>query len=331
MPKPAVAIIGTGGTVSGVAPSRTSFHRYEGGRLRIRDLTEELRDELTTLADVYPSEFRGASPPGLRLADYRELTLRVDALLTDVDAVVVTTGTQFLEELAYWLDLTVRSPKPVVVTGSMRPWNVLGSDAPANLYNAVSLAASARTTGFGTVVLFNDEIVAAREVTKTSTLRLHAFQARDHGRLGTVDGEHIRLPRAPARSADVGTDRWRTPFDVRELAGDRLPVVEIVLSYVEAGAATVDGPLDAGADGIVMAGEPSAAQLASIRRAVEHGVLVVAASRNGSGAVYRSGMPEIPAAEDLLPQKARMLLVLALGVGGDRARAHTLFETYRAP
>lgn len=124
------------------------------------------------------------------------LTAAVDHALKFNDGVVVTTGTDTMEEFAYWLDLTVRSDKPVVLTGSMRPWTVIGSDAPANLYNAIHLAASGRTTCFGAVVMLNDQIHAAREVRKSDTLRLNAFSSGSSGELGVIDQNHIRVNRA---------------------------------------------------------------------------------------------------------------------------------------
>jgi L-asparaginase len=331
MGAPSVAIIGTGGTIGGTGSSRVEFHSYQGGSLDAEDLVGELYPEIGELAELTATEFRGMRPPGLRLADYHELSRRVDAALLEADAVVITTGTQLLEELAYWLDLTVRSPKPVVVTGSMRPWSVLGSDAPVNLYNAVLLAASGATTGFGAVVLLNDEVFAAREVTKTSTLRVHAFRSRQLGALGTVDGDHIRLLRAPPRVARADGPDWATPFDVAKLDPARLPRVEIAYSYADASGSTVSGLVEAGADGVVVAGEPSQGQLAAVREGLRQGVVFVAGSRTGTGAVYRSGMTGVLAAEDLLPQKARLLLLLALGAAGDTAQARRWFERYCCP
>ncbi|MBN6033682.1 asparaginase domain-containing protein [Amycolatopsis sp. 195334CR] len=322
MIRSAVAVVGTGGTIAGLAGDRVSFHRYRGGALKVDELVAELRPELAALAEVTTEEFHGASPPGLVPTDYPGLTARVEELLAEVDAVVVCSGSQLLEELAYWLDLTVHSGKPVVVTGSIRPWNVLGSDGPANLYNAVALAASGRTTGFGTVVLFNDEVFAARDVTKTSSFRVHAFESRPVGVLGAVDGEHIRLPRTPAPTA---------AFDLAAVTARGLPEVEIAATYAGAGRSTIDGPVAGGAAGVVVAGDPSADQLKAVRDALDRGVVFVAAGRPGISAAYDTRMPGVPSAEGLLPHKARLLLMLSLAAAGDREEACALFSARVTP
>lgn len=326
-----VAVIGTGGTIGGIAPSRTDFQTYKGGQLTAADLVDALRAEVGSLAELETTEFRGDSPPGLKLADYHDLTMLVDQYLEHCDAVVITTGTQLMEELAYWLDLTVRSPKPVVVTGSLRPWNVLGSDGPSNLYNALVLAAGGRTAGFGTVVLLNDEILAARDVTKTSTLRLNAFQSRQFGVLGTVDGGQVRLLRAPARVRLSGTPEWATPFDLTTIARADLPRVEIVYTYVDAGGEAIRAFVDGGARGVVVAGDPSIPQFEAIQHGVKQGLIVVAGNRNGSGAVYDTGVPGVVAAEDLLPQKSRLLLLLALARTDDVEQIASWFAEYGVP
>ncbi|MDT4990098.1 MAG: L-asparaginase, partial [Micromonosporaceae bacterium] len=246
-------------------------------------------------------------------------------------AAVVLCGTRPLEELAYWLDLTVRSPKPVVVTGSIRPWNAFGGDGPANLYNAIALASSGRTTGFGTVVLFNDRILAARDATKASTLRLDTYESREWGVLGMVDAANIRLLRAPARVRHHGTPRWATPFDLAQIAAETLPRTEIAYSYADASGAAITAFGRAGVPGIVMAGDPSDRQGAAIKEAIKGGAVFVAANKNTSGSVYETGVPGIIPAEDLLPQKARVLLTLGLALTDDLTRLRSWFREYGVP
>jgi L-asparaginase len=244
---------------------------------------------------------------------------------------VITTGTQTMEELAYWLDLTVRSAEPVVVTGSMCPWTVIGSDGPPNLYNAVVLAASRRTTCFGSVITLNDEIFAARDATKTSTTRLDTIQSPELGSLGTIDEQRIRLLRAPARVRDCAQPkRWRTPFDLATMPRERLPRVEVVYTYADAAGEPVTALVDAGVTGLVFAGTPSPRQTGPALAAVKSGVTVVAATRNTSGAVYANPGGVIPA-EDLLPQKARLLLLLALARTDHPARIRDWIQQYGVP
>ncbi|MCG0288798.1 asparaginase [Streptomyces sp. PSAA01] len=203
-PTPKVAVIGTGGTIAGVSKSKVSFDDYEAGKLRVSRLVNDLRPEVNRIADVTTQQFGNKDSNNYTIPEYRRLTAAVDHALQFNDGVVVTTGTDTMEEFAYWLDLTVRSDKPVVLTGSVRPWTVIGSDAPANLYNAIHLAASGRTTCFGAVVMLNDQIHAAREVRKSDTLRLNAFSSGSSGELGVIDQNHIRVNRAPARVEQCG-------------------------------------------------------------------------------------------------------------------------------
>ncbi|MER5755692.1 asparaginase [Streptomyces sp. NPDC002088] len=325
--KPKVAVIGTGGTITGVAEDRADFEEYDGSSLPIADIVDGLRPELDAVAEVTTAE----GPEQTAMTDYYDLSLQVDRALRTADAVVVTAGTKSLEELAYFLDLTVRSPKPVIVTGSMRPSNVFSADGPANLYNSIVLAASERTRCFGTVVMLNDEILAAREATKTSTLRLDTFQAREQGVLGTVDGERVRLLRAPARIQNCGKNSWRTPFDVSEMDRDKLPRTEIVASYPDAGGEAITAFAEAGAKGIVVAGDPSPEEASALRAVLGKGATVVAGSRTGSGAVYDAGAPGVLPAEDLLPQKARILLLLTLATTREPEDIAKRFARYGVP
>ena len=146
------------------------------------------------------------------------------------DGVVVTTGTDTMEEIAYFLDLTVRSEKPVVVTGAMRPWDVIGTDGPANLYNAIKLAGSGKTKSFGTVVMLNDIIQAARDVTKTNAQRMDTFETPILGALGYIDETNIRIYRTTAKRFKAGRADWATPFDLKKITKDKLPAVEIDLA-----------------------------------------------------------------------------------------------------
>ena len=249
---------------------------------------------------------------------------------------MVTTGTDTMEEFAYWLDLTVRSAKPVVLTGAMRPWNSISSDAQINLFNAIRLAASSRTRCFGSVVMMNDEIHAGRDVTKTNTTRVDTFSSRRKGQLGYIDGPSIRLDRAaPRRELCSDSSRWRTPFNLSRIPVTALPRVEIVKSYQEAGPEAITAFATAGVKGIVTAGTGaggiSAAMGAARTAAVAQGVTFVSTSRTGSGAVTGASAPGIIRGGDLLPQKARLLLLLALAASGDPATVDDYVTRYGNP
>lgn len=293
-----VAVVGARGTIAGVAESRVSFQRYESGRLPVAEMVGALHPELDDVAEVTAADFAGDHRTASGLC---ALTRTVERELAASDAVVVTTGTNELGELAYWLDLTLERTKPVVVTGALRPWTVIGSDGPANLYNAIVLAASGRTRRFGAVVMLNDEILAARDAVKSDSQRIHAFQSPGLGRLGTIDGTRIRLRRVTARP---GTS---APFD---LTGVRIPKVEIVPGYLDAGPEALVAVAEAGAAGIVLTGPLSAAQKRAARTLAGRGLTFVAAPHTQSGAAYPRD--EAAIGSDLHPPKARILLMLAL-------------------
>ncbi|MEV0227056.1 asparaginase [Streptomyces sp. NPDC050704] len=334
---PEVAVIGTGGTIAGVSTNRVSFQDYRAGQLAISKMVDELRPEVDGVADVTTEQFGNKGSSGYTIADYRRLTASVDAALKKSDAVVVTTGTDTMEEFAYWLDLTVRSDKPVVLTGSMRPWTVIGTDAPANLYNAIKLAASRKTKCYGTVLMLNDQIQAAREVRKTNALRMDTFESGPSGELGVIDQDNIRLNRAPARVQKCGKAGWRTPFDLDRITGkgtetEPLPKVEIAYSYQDAGGEALKAFADAGAEGIVTAGTGaggiSPAMSTARTEAVKKGVTFASTTRTGSGAVYgSSGTTGVIGAEDLSPQKARLLLLLSLAATDDEKQIREWFAT----
>lgn len=322
--KPKVTVIGTGGTIAGVAPSRSSFTDYRAGQIAIADLVSQIQPEIGQVADVSTVQFGNKGSGGYTIPEFHALTLAVEQALETSDGVVVTSGTDTMEEFAYWLDLTVQSRKPVVMTGAMRPWaagttggpQVIGADGPANLYNSIVLAASQSTYCYGTVLLLGDEFHAARDVTKTSAYRMDTFQTRELGVLGWVDGSNIKVGRAPSRVAacdDFG--RWVTPFDLSKITPADLPRTEVVYSYQQAGGEGITAFADAGVKGIVTAGTGasgiSAAQGTARTAAAGKGVIFVSTTRTGSGSVY-GGTGNVVAGDDLLPQKARLLLMLSL-------------------
>ncbi|MET7747650.1 asparaginase [Micromonospora sp. NPDC005367] len=324
--KPKVTVIGTGGTISGVATSRSSFTNYQSGRIAIKDMVAQLQPEIGEVADVTTVQFGNKGSGGYSMAEFHALTLAVESALRSSDGVVVTSGTDTMEEFAYWLDLTVQSRKPVVLTGAMRPWaavtpdgpQVIGADGPANLYNSIVLAASQSTYCYGTVLMLGDEFHAARDVTKTSTYRMDTFQTRELGVLGWIDGPNIKVGRAPSRVDDCDDkNRWMTPFDMSQIEPAALPRVEVVYGYQQAGGEAITAFAAAGVKGIVTAGTGSgglsSAQSSARTAAARSGVVFVTASRTGSGSTYggSSSLPII-AGGDLLPQKARLLLLLSL-------------------
>ncbi|MBP2113050.1 asparaginase [Paenibacillus silagei] len=334
---PNVVVVGVGGTITSTSPSRELFQTYGTPKVSINDIIQRLQPELSKIANVTSTELSNISSAQTTSKDLYNLTIAIDKELANpaVHAVVVTTGTNIMEELAYWTDLTVRSPKPVIFTGSMRQSNTISFDGEANLLNAIRLAASQKTTYYGTVLMMNDEFFAAREVTKTDALRLDTFDGGRYGALGTVDENRIRAVRAPARVRDAGTEKWKTPFDLSTIQPEDLAKVDVVYSYTEASAAPITALANEGVKGIVTAGHGaggiSTAQQAARTAAIEKGVLFVSATRAGSGAVYDTGAKGIIGAGDLLPQKARILLQLGLTFSKDQEQIRQWFSTIGMP
>jgi L-asparaginase len=250
-------------------------------------------------------------------------------VLDSADGVVLTSGTNTLEETAYFLTLTLKSPKPVVLVGSMRPASALSSDGDLNLLRGIQVAASPDAAGLGVLVVLNDVIYAARDVTKTATFRVETFQGRDLGPLGYADADnHVAVYHRPNRKHTVSTE-----FDVRGL--DTLPRVDVVVSYVGADGTFIDAAVAAGARGLISAatgsGRPTPLEEEALDRAQAAGVVVCQSSRVGSGRVARG--PALikrgfVAADNLQPWKARTLLAVALTVTTDPDAIQRMFDTY---
>ncbi|MNW32682.1 L-asparaginase 2 precursor [compost metagenome] len=326
---PKVQVIATGGTMAGQSVDATSFTNYKAGTLLIEDMVKSLPNK-DKIAEVSTYQFGNSGSSAYTMQQLYELSLKVDEALKTQDGVVVTTGTDTMEEIAYFLDLTVRSPKPVVITGSMRPWTVIGTDAPANLYNAIKLAASGKTKYFGTVLMLNDEFHAARDVTKSNSYRTDTFVTPEIGALGYIDGDVISVYRAPFRALKPATS-WATPFDLTKISKSDLAKVEIAYSYQDAGAGAISGYVATGAKGIVTAGTGaggiSKAMSEERKAAIEKGVVFVTTTRTGSGSNYSSG-EGIIAGGNLNAAHARVMLLLSLSFSKDFETIKGWFETY---
>ena len=332
---PNVRVVGIGGTIVSSAVARDRWQSY-GGDQGINDSTliSRVMPELGEVANISNIEISNLGSGTIKAEDMYNTTKAVDAALAEADAVVVLAGTSIMEEVAYWLDLTVRSDKPVVITGSMRQNNTFSFDGLANLFNSVVLAASRKTTCYGTVLLLNDEYIAARDVTKGDAVRTDTFTGNRFGILGAVDERRVRAINGPARALKCGTADWQTPFDMNRITAAQLPKVEIVYSYMDAGPEAIDAYVAAGAKGIVTSGHGaggiSTAQSAARQRAIEKGVLFVTATRTGSGPVWGNSKGQI-AAGDLMAQKARILLQLSLAFSQDQAQIEKWFDTIGVP
>ena len=330
--KSKVMVIATGGTIAGIAPSSTDFTLYTPGVKNIDDMLDEI-PAVYNLADIDTKQFANQSSSSTTTKNLYDLSVAVDQALKTYDSVVVTCGTDIMEEIAYFLDLTVQSPKPVVVTGSMKPWNVIGTDAKLNLYNAVKVAASNKTYKFGTVVVLNEEIHAAREVTKANSVREDTFQTPMLGMLGYVDDNDVSIYRIPTRAAKAD-DEWATPFDLSKISASDLPRVDLVVAYQGAGGEQITAAVNAGAKGIVTMGTGNGGitteMIAARNAAMNKGVIVAAVTRTGSGTMYsedRDGYGLV-SADNLNAYHARIALQLCLAYSKNYNTIQGWFDDY---
>ncbi len=327
-----IAFIGTGGTISSIGSGPLDQQDYgaTGQRLEADAIIARV-PELREVADIVPVNYRAIISPGIGFVDWKALVLLCDKLVAEIDGlagIVIGHGTASLEETAYMLGLTVKVPVPVVLVGSQRPASGLSTDANMNLVSAVRTAASDAARGMGVLVVLNDEIQAAREVTKTSTLRLQTFRTPDFGVLGHADADQVSFYRAPLRRRAPDTE-----FDIRGL--DALPRVDIVYAYAGADGTAARAFVAAGARGIVSAGFapgfPAPGDTEVLEQASRDGIVVVLSTRAGSGRVFQSRRARslgFLSADNLNPQKARVLLMLALTVTSDKARIAEMFAAY---
>jgi L-asparaginase len=329
---PKVAVIGTGGTICSIGTGPFDILDYGANETMLHaDALLELFPEVRQLAEVIAVPFKAVPSPNIDFADWKAIVLACDRLVAehpDLAGIVILHGTASLEETAYMLGLTVKVDVPVVVVGSQRPASALSTDAGMNLANAIRTAASPQARGLGVLVLLNDEIHAARDVTKTSTFRLQTFRSPDFGVLGHADGDAVVFYRKPVRRAAPDTE-----FDVRNL--DALPRVDIVLAYTGSDGTAARAFIAAGARGIISAGFapgfPGPADFDVLKQAAGAGVVVMQSTRAGSGRTFKGKRLRdagFLVSDNLTPQKARLLLALALTVTDDPAEIERIFLTY---
>ena len=330
--KPRVAVIGTGGTIASVGKGPLDLLDYSANEtmLHVDDILARF-PAVHEVADIVPVRYEALPSTSVFFPEWKGLVERIETLAAadqDLDGIVVTHGTASMEETAYFLNLTLHVDLPVVLVGSQRPASALSTDAGMNLVNAVRTAAAKASRGLGVLVVMNDEIQAAREVTKTSTYRLQTFRSPDFGILGHADGDAIAYYRQPLRRRAPDTE-----FHIRAL--DALPRVDIVYTYTGSDGVAVRAFVEAGAQGIVSAGfapgfsGPGA--VAELEEAVRQGIVVVQSTRAGSGRTFKStrlSKSGFLIADNLNPQKARLLLALALTVSREPAEIARMFAEY---
>ncbi|HMR33648.1 MAG TPA: type II asparaginase [Geminicoccaceae bacterium] len=325
--KPRIHVLATGGTIAG-AQASTAQHGYTAGSFSIDALIAAV-PQIARIATVTGEQLVNIGSQDMNDAVWLKLAARLRQLAAspEIDGIVVTHGTDTMEETAYFADLTTPGDKPVVFVGSMRPATAISADGPINLYNAVAVAGSAAARGHGALVVLNDEIHAARNVYKTHTTRVDAFVSPDRGPVGAVDTGQVEMFAPPGpRLAPV------------DLTGrDRLPKVEIVYAHSDMGRDLIDAAVAAGARGIVVAGvgngNTTEIARAALADAVGRGVAVVRSTRLVAGEVVRNAEVDddrlgFVVADELKPGKARVLLQLLLLQGSDPATFQRAFNTH---
>lgn len=331
--KPQVHVIGTGGSIAGIGPDRLDYILYSeiGDHLTIRQSLERV-PEIEDIASVTSEDLVSVGSTAIGAPEWLALASRINSLLSEGGAlagVAVTHGTATLEETAYFLHLTVKTGRPVVVTGAMRPPTAISTDADLNLMDAVRIAAAPHAGGMGVLTVLNNEIHSARDVSKSNTFRVETFRPNELGFLGYADSDgQVVFYRAPLRKHTTAT-----PFDVTGL--DTLPRVEIIYSYAGADGSVLDAVRQLRPDGLVVVGFGGGtfppAFLSAAARAVDDGIPVVLASRSTAGRVVNTPRKEeqgFIVCDNLLPQKARVLLMLALTAGGERQWLQQAFLEY---
>lgn len=330
---PVVYVLGTGGTIAGAGSTRIAGN-YDPSKVTIQDIIK-LLPELTQIADVRTEQVCMVSSQDMTEKLWLALAKRVNELLAQpqVRGVVITHGTDTMEETAYFLSLTVKSDKAVVLVGSMRPPTSLSPDGPLNLFQAVLLATKPEAQKLGVLVAMNGKIFDAREVTKTHTTAVESFQGINHGQIGDIFGTTVQFSYRPTHKSTTNT-----PFDVRKL--NALPQVGMLYGYAAAeriNPVVANALVNAGVQGIVHVGVGNgnipASTLPVLVKAAEKGIVVVRSSRVPRGQVTVEGELNdrqlgFVAGRDLNPQKTRILLMLALTKTKDRDEIEKIFAEY---
>jgi L-asparaginase len=330
---PRVHFVATGGTIS----------NREGGRLTAAELAKSMPG-VERFAELTHEQFANVASSELTLKQWVGLSKRVNEVFAgdkELAGIVVTSGTDTLEETAFFLHLTVRDPRPVVVVGSMRNPSTVGYEGAANLLEGVRVAADPQSRDKGVLVVLNDEINSARHVTKTDALRLQTFRSRDYGQLGVVDRDRVVYFNQITKRHNEQIE-----FDISTI--DELPRVDVIMVYQGASGDLIKAAVDNGAKGIVIAvagaGATSGTQNEGLAYAVSKGVFVVTSTRTGGGRIAppRGDLPPgfkpsaeqqrrrqfTIAGEDHVPVKARVLLMVALTKTTDRNELQRIFSEY---
>jgi len=333
--RPTVVLMSMGGTIASRGTPRLNVTNYGGPENPRVDPEDWYRDlpELAGIANIVLEDQRAPQNPEpgrSTFEDWRRVAKRLNEIAKDpsVDGIVVTHGTNIMAETAYYMNLVVDTEKPIVFVGAQRPWTGLSGDGPRNLYDAVRVAASKEARGKGVLHAMNQYIHTARDVDKTSAYRVDTFKDVDVGAIGFADPDKIVFYREPTR-------RHTSQSEFAGIDFESLPKVDVVLAYRDAPGYVIDAMVSNGVEGLIIegtgAGSLTAGQTEAVERAKKKGVVVVATARTQGGRVQatpRRAAAGIVPGDNLLPEKARILLQLALTVTRDPAEIERIFAEY---
>ncbi|MGL2435813.1 asparaginase [Helicobacter pylori] len=325
---PTIALLATGGTIAGSGVG-ASLGSYKSGELGVKELLKAI-PSLNKIARIQGEQVSNIGSQDMNEEIWFKLAKRSQELLDDsrIQGVVITHGTDTLEESAYFLNLVLRSTKPVVLVGAMRNAASLSADGALNLYNAVSVAVNEKSTNKGVLVVMDDTIFSAREAIKTHTTHTSTFKALNSGAIGSVYYGKARYYMQPLRKHTTESE-----FSILELKTP-LPKVDIIYTHVGMTPDLFQASLKSHAKGVVIAGvgngNVSVGFLKAMQEASQMGVLIVRSSRVGSGEITSGEIDDkaFITSDNLNPQKARVLLQLALTKTNDKEKIQEMFEEY---
>ena len=328
--KPRIKILATGGTIAGAQASQAEYG-YKSGSFDVQDLINAV-PQMKDLADITGEQIVNIGSQDMNDEVWLKLANRLNEVLaaSDTDGVVITHGTDTVEETAYFLDLVVKSDKPVVLVGSMRPATAISADGPMNLYNGMAIASNPQAKGRGVLVALNDQIHAAREVAKTNTSSIETFHSLNRGPAGLVNTGKVTWFEVPA-----GRRGAKSEFAIKGLT--TLPRVDIIYAHANMSTDLIDAAVAKGAKGLVIAGvgdgNMTAKALEACSAAAKKGVVIVRSTRLASGLTYRNNEVDddkygFVASLELNPPKSRVLLQQALLKTSDVKEIQRMFREY---
>lgn len=323
---PNIVILATGGTIAGSAVSDTQTVGYKAGAIGVEKLINAVPD-INKIANVTGEQVANIGSENMTSDIVYKLSKRVNELLSqkNVDGVVITHGTDTLDETSYFLNLTVKSNKPVVFTAAMRPATAISADGPMNLLSAVTVASNPKSRDRGVLVVLNNKIGAARFITKTNTSSIDAFKAPEEGYLGSIIDGNIEYNNSVEKK-----HTYKSIFNLNGI--QKMPLVDIIYGYQDDPEYMFDAAIKNNVKGIVFAGagagSVSVRSEAGIKKAQKAGIIVVRASRTGSGIVPKDDTQPGLVSNSLNPAKARILLMLALTISNDEKEIQEFFYNY---